>query len=60
MTSLQGNPTVLMRFGYEETSPVQHACAREAVDSTAFILMQFLIIIIKTIVSNTFYYTSKV
>ena len=35
MTSLQGNPTVLMRFGYEEASPVQHACAREAVDSTA-------------------------
>ena len=26
---------MLMRFGYEETSPVQHACAREAVDSTA-------------------------
>ena len=26
---------MLMRFGYEETSPEQHACAREAVDSTA-------------------------
>ena len=24
-----------MRFGYEETSPVQHARAREAVDSAA-------------------------
>ena len=26
---------MLMRFGYEETSLVQPACAREAVDSTA-------------------------
>lgn len=35
LTSSQENPTKLMRFGYEETSPVQHACAGEVVDSTA-------------------------
>jgi len=35
LTSSQENPIGLRRFGYEETLPARHVCAREVVESTA-------------------------